>query len=400
MATVCHRPVRAATPSDAARSTTPTRRAVGIGTTPAAIGRLRFVGCARSDSTSSTSFQKYVPLAARQNATNASDARTRLGPSSSTPAAPGAANTSTFFSHCLGRPVRRSPAIIGASSFRRRNASERGGRPHGMVGRTEQLAIAGRVAVRPQHDAATSTFDAVAPRKPLGQPLVEPAQLLGATAVRRRRARRCTSSPSRRRQSRWPARRRRRARARGRRGTARTTPRRARRCGPAGGARTTEPTVSSRSHRSISTPNVGRHPLDGGHRSAAEGGGRGDRPSGGPGRAARAAAITDGARLARPSTSRVAPSRHRNGTTQSRRVSVPSTSNATTTGLSATSDHPARRRCAGPVCAPDRYCCSSRPGGSPISGAVVVAVRCADGRNGFGLAGQTVSTGGSVPSIR
>ena len=36
------------------------------------------------------------------------------GPLSSTPAAPGAANTSTFFIHCLGRAVRHSPWIITA----------------------------------------------------------------------------------------------------------------------------------------------------------------------------------------------------------------------------------------------------------------------------------------------
>src|SRR4051794_9290540 len=45
-----------------------------------------------------------------QKATNASATVPRLSPSVSTPAAPGAAATSTFLTHCLGRMARTSPS--------------------------------------------------------------------------------------------------------------------------------------------------------------------------------------------------------------------------------------------------------------------------------------------------
>ncbi len=54
-----------------ARSTTPSTWARRTGTSPAAMGRKRFFLWSRSASTSKASFRKYVPLAARQNATNA-----------------------------------------------------------------------------------------------------------------------------------------------------------------------------------------------------------------------------------------------------------------------------------------------------------------------------------------
>ncbi len=63
---------------------------------------------------------------------------------SSTPAAPGAANTRTFFSHCFGRAVRRIGCMVGRSG---RNASERLVHPVRMVGPGEHLTVAGRVAV-------------------------------------------------------------------------------------------------------------------------------------------------------------------------------------------------------------------------------------------------------------
>ena len=53
--------------------------AVRTDTSPDAIGRCRFVGCRRSASTSSASFRKYVPLAARQKQTNAIAVRAERG---------------------------------------------------------------------------------------------------------------------------------------------------------------------------------------------------------------------------------------------------------------------------------------------------------------------------------
>ena len=51
---------------------------------------------------------RYVALETRQKATNASATLPTISPWESTPAAAGAATTSTFFAHCLGRNARRS----------------------------------------------------------------------------------------------------------------------------------------------------------------------------------------------------------------------------------------------------------------------------------------------------
>ena len=80
--------------------------ACAVEISPAATGRYRFFGCWRSASASMASFRKYVPLAARQKAANAIIVRPSWSGSVSTPAAPGAANTSTFFIHCFGRASR------------------------------------------------------------------------------------------------------------------------------------------------------------------------------------------------------------------------------------------------------------------------------------------------------
>src|SRR2546423_9175715 len=66
---------------------------------PLATGRRDFDGCCRSTATSSESFHAYVPDAAAQNATNATSVLASDVPSLSTPAAPGAAQTSTFLLH-------------------------------------------------------------------------------------------------------------------------------------------------------------------------------------------------------------------------------------------------------------------------------------------------------------
>ena len=50
-----------------------------------------------------------MPLAARENATKAMIVSTITEPSPRTPAAAGAATTSTFFIHCFGRAVRMRP---------------------------------------------------------------------------------------------------------------------------------------------------------------------------------------------------------------------------------------------------------------------------------------------------
>ena len=81
----------------------------GIGTMPAAIGRVRFVGWMRSFSTSPMSLRKYVELETRQNAANAASSLPITPLSPRAPAAAGAANTRTFFTHCFGRAVRTSP---------------------------------------------------------------------------------------------------------------------------------------------------------------------------------------------------------------------------------------------------------------------------------------------------
>ena len=88
-------------------STTAVTLACAVEISPAATGRYRFFGCWRSASASMASFRKYVPLAARQKAANAINVRPSWSGSVSTPAAPGAANTSTFFTHCFGRASRR-----------------------------------------------------------------------------------------------------------------------------------------------------------------------------------------------------------------------------------------------------------------------------------------------------
>jgi hypothetical protein len=54
--------------------------------------------------------RKYVPAAARQKQTKAMTVSVSATRVSSTPAAPGAANTRTFLTHCFGR-ARRSSAI-------------------------------------------------------------------------------------------------------------------------------------------------------------------------------------------------------------------------------------------------------------------------------------------------
>ena len=64
----CHRVV-AASPMPATSKTVPTIRATPTGMAPLAIGRYCLIGWLRSFSTSRRSFQKYVPLLARQNAT-------------------------------------------------------------------------------------------------------------------------------------------------------------------------------------------------------------------------------------------------------------------------------------------------------------------------------------------
>jgi hypothetical protein len=66
----------------------------------------------RSESTSRTSFSRYVAEETRQNAAKPmSVSRTRYG-SSSTPAAAGATKTRTFLAHCLGRQARSRPTAI------------------------------------------------------------------------------------------------------------------------------------------------------------------------------------------------------------------------------------------------------------------------------------------------
>ena len=90
--------------------------AVRTSRSPAAIGRRRFVGCSRSASASIASLRKYVPLAARQKPTNATSVWSSASRWSSTPAAAGAANTRTFFVHCLGRAVRIAAFSVDGTS--------------------------------------------------------------------------------------------------------------------------------------------------------------------------------------------------------------------------------------------------------------------------------------------
>ena len=94
---------------------------------PDATGRFRLVGWLRSASTSSASLRKYVPLATRQKQTNAIAVSLAASGSVSTPAAPGAATTSTFLIHCFGRASRSS--AIGFPPRRARTPSGAGGAP-------------------------------------------------------------------------------------------------------------------------------------------------------------------------------------------------------------------------------------------------------------------------------
>ena len=218
MPTVCQRPVSPATPQPGGEER-PCRRPGRCGPTrcPAAIGRKRFVGWRRSASTSSESFQKYTPLAARQNDTNASTAWPSSGQLSSTPAAPGAAKTSRFFVHWSGRAVRSSAAPSDRGAVRRTGdgtppstatsslitpsssppAASARHRARSVVGVAKHGVVAGRVAVRPELDPVAA---AVAGREPLVQPThllvtstVSPIQLAGTARSRRRPRARCTT---------------------------------------------------------------------------------------------------------------------------------------------------------------------------------------------------------------
>ena len=100
----------------------------------------------------------------------------RAGQSSSTPAAPGAANTSTFLIHCLWpAPCRSRPRAHAHGTGSGIGASVTLG-PHGVVGVSEQLAVAGGVAVGPQLDGGAASVALV-------QPGVEPPDLLRSPAV-------------------------------------------------------------------------------------------------------------------------------------------------------------------------------------------------------------------------
>src|SRR5579864_5975765 len=105
----CQR-IAAAAPVAAITRVTPTAMASRTLTTPAATGRYRLSGWARSAAASMESFRKYTPDETTQNRANVPSVR-RNGPAwLSTPAAPGAANTRTFFGHWRGRAVRTRPA--------------------------------------------------------------------------------------------------------------------------------------------------------------------------------------------------------------------------------------------------------------------------------------------------
>src|SRR4051794_18757352 len=102
-------PQTSGAPIPAASSTTATSRAVLTGTTPAATGRRRFLGCSRSASTSMTSLRRYVPDDTRHQAAKAPMIGATCRGVIEMPAAPGAAKTRTFLIHCRGRAVRSSP---------------------------------------------------------------------------------------------------------------------------------------------------------------------------------------------------------------------------------------------------------------------------------------------------
>src|SRR4051812_32706755 len=99
-------PTSSETRTDASSKVTPMRRAAATETSPAATGRCRFFGCWRSASASEASLRQYAPLAARQKAAKAMRVLPSCVGSSRTPAAPGAAKTSTFFAHWRGRSRR------------------------------------------------------------------------------------------------------------------------------------------------------------------------------------------------------------------------------------------------------------------------------------------------------
>ena len=104
------------------------RLGVRTGTTPAATGRERFVGCSRSASTSSGVVPEVVPLLPGRRRRRRGSSGRAASSSSSTPAAPGAANTSTFLSHCgAGRCARgRAPSATPWDEHRRPSGPERG----------------------------------------------------------------------------------------------------------------------------------------------------------------------------------------------------------------------------------------------------------------------------------
>ena len=79
--------------------TAATISAVVVEISPAAIGRRRLTGCARSASTSRTSFTRYVALEIKQNATKDPTLTRKTSGLRSLPAASGAANTRTFLAH-------------------------------------------------------------------------------------------------------------------------------------------------------------------------------------------------------------------------------------------------------------------------------------------------------------
>src|ERR1700722_6751421 len=101
----------AASPTPVTISKTPMTHAWPTPTTPAATGRNRLCGCARSAVASRVSLRKYTPLEVMQKMAKANAASNTTRGWVIIPAAPGAAKTKTFFSHCLGRAVRTTPPI-------------------------------------------------------------------------------------------------------------------------------------------------------------------------------------------------------------------------------------------------------------------------------------------------
>src|SRR5579875_958295 len=85
---------------------------------PEATGRVRFTGCSRSASWSSTSFTRYMAADTATNSTAAAVARRSGVARSTTPAAAGAAYTSRFFVHWRG--------LVATSTLRRANRCRSG----------------------------------------------------------------------------------------------------------------------------------------------------------------------------------------------------------------------------------------------------------------------------------